>query len=88
VSFDNFTQETVDLIFSHVNSVKRKSLNGKTPFEIFSFLHGETIPVLLGVRSIAAADVIQSPKLLKDLSKLPSSFEPHTDVGMHSCDRG
>jgi IS30 family transposase len=26
-SFDCFTQETVNLIFSHVNSVKRKSLN-------------------------------------------------------------
>jgi IS30 family transposase len=27
-SFDSFTQDTVNLIFSHVNSVKRKSLNG------------------------------------------------------------
>ena len=31
-SFDSFTQNTVNLIFSHVNSVKRKALNGKTPF--------------------------------------------------------
>jgi len=31
-SFDHFTQETVDLIFSHVNSVKRKILNAKRKF--------------------------------------------------------
>ena len=37
-SFDHFTQETVDLIFSHVNSVARKKLNGKTPYELFHLL--------------------------------------------------
>jgi len=36
-SFDSFTQETVNLIFSHVNSVKRKIFNGKTPYEMFAF---------------------------------------------------
>lgn len=64
-SFDYFTQETVNLIFSHVNSVKRKSLNGKTPFEMFRFTYGEIIPPLLGIKEIAACDVIQSSKLLK-----------------------
>jgi IS30 family transposase len=64
-SFDCFTQETVNLIFSHVNSVKRKILNGKTPFEVFSFMFGETTAALFGVKEIPAADVIQSPKLLK-----------------------
>ena len=64
-SFDNFTQETVNLIFSHVNSTKRKILNGKTPYETFSFMFGENIPALLGVSAIHAADVVQSPILLK-----------------------
>ena len=64
-SFDSFTQETVDLIFSHVNSVKRKSLNGKTPFELFSFTFSPFIASLLGVVEIPACDVVQSPKLLK-----------------------
>jgi IS30 family transposase len=64
-SFDHFTQETVNLIFSHVNSVKRKSLNGKTSFEMFRFTYGEDIASLLGIREIPASDVIQSPKLLK-----------------------
>lgn len=36
-SFDGFSQNTVNLIFSHVNSVKQKVLNGKTPYEMFVF---------------------------------------------------
>ena len=68
-SFDLFTQEKVNLIFSHVNSIKRKSLNGKTPFEMFSFLYGENIPLLLGISAIPAAEVIQSPKLLNNQAK-------------------
>jgi IS30 family transposase len=67
-SFDHFTQETVNLIFSHVNSIKRKSLNGKTPYEMFSFIFGENTAMLLGVTAIPAADVVQSPMLLKKQS--------------------
>jgi len=65
-SFDLFTQETVNLIFSHVNSIKRKSLNGKTPYEMFSFMFNENIASLLGIKKISAADVVQSPKLLNN----------------------
>lgn len=64
-SFDNFTQETVNLIFSHINSVKRKSLNGKTPFDVFVFTFGEAATKVLGIAPITANKVVQSPKLLK-----------------------
>lgn len=64
-SFDMFTQNTVNLIFSHVNGVKRKSLNGKSPFDIFAFTYSEKIASLLGITSIPATKVIQSPALLK-----------------------
>jgi len=64
-SFDNFTQDTVNLIFSHVNSVKRKSLGGKTPYEVFTFTYGADIASLLGITTIPADKVIQSPILLK-----------------------
>jgi IS30 family transposase len=66
-SFDSFTQETVNLIFSHINSVKRKSLNGKTSFDVFAFTFGEVAANVLGIRPISANQVIQSPKLLKKL---------------------
>jgi len=64
-SFDHFTQETVNLIFSHVNCVKRKIFNGKSPYEIFVFTYGEKIASILGISYIPDKDVIQSPKLLK-----------------------
>ena len=67
-SFDSFTQDTVNLIFSHVNSVRRKSLNGKTPYEMFSFIYGDTLANLLGVHSIPSDDVIQSTILQKSKS--------------------
>jgi len=63
-SFDGFTQDTVNHIFSHVNSTKRKCLNGKTPYEVFTFAYGEKIANLLGQRPIPADAVCQSPKLL------------------------
>jgi IS30 family transposase len=68
-SFDYFTQETVNLIFSHVNSIKRKKLNGKTPYEVFAFMFGESTAALFGIDKIPADEVVQSPNLLKHQSK-------------------
>ena len=64
-SFDHFTQDTVNLIFSHVNSVKRKSLNGKSPYDMFAFTYGDGLATILGIRPIPADQVTQSPRLLK-----------------------
>jgi len=64
-SFDDFTQDTVNLIFSHVNGVKRNSLFGKSPFEMFAFTFGHAAAAVLGIRAIPPAEVIQSPKLLR-----------------------
>ena len=36
-SFDDFNQDLVNLIFSHINAVKRKQFNGKSAYDIFSF---------------------------------------------------
>jgi IS30 family transposase len=63
-SFDGFGQGTVDLVFSHVNSVKIKIFNGKTPYEMFIFIFGEAVAKILGIEHIPAHQVIQSPKLL------------------------
>ena len=66
-SFDGFSQNTTNLIFSHVNSIRRKSLHGKSPFDLFSFTYGEEVAAIMEIESIPAPDVIQSPKLLKQL---------------------
>ena len=43
-SFDNLTQEDINLVCSHVNSVKRAALNGKSAYELFAFTYGEEEP--------------------------------------------
>ena len=66
-SFDDFTQETVNLIFSHVNSVKRKQFNGKSAYDMFSFYYSEVLASALGISFIPSNAVIQSPKLLSKI---------------------
>ena len=63
--FDNLTQEDINLVCSHVNSVKRATLNGKSAYELFTFTYGEEISKLLGISKIPAEDVCQSSKLLQ-----------------------
>lgn len=64
-SFDNFNQDTVNLIFSHVNSIKRENFNGKSAYELFSFAYSAELAQTLGISFIEPNMVIQSPKLLK-----------------------
>ena len=64
-TFDNLTQEDINLICSHVNSVKRAALNGKSAYELFEFTYGEEVPKLLGISKIPAEDVCQSYTLLQ-----------------------
>lgn len=67
-SFDNFTQENVNLIFSHINAVKRKRFNGKSAYDLFTFTYSEKIAELLGISYVAPKDVVQTSKLLKMFS--------------------
>ena len=69
-SFDDFTQETVNLIFSHVNSVSRSVYHGKSAFDMFSFIYGEKLASLLGISRIPPDKVCQSPILLDGIADL------------------
>ena len=73
-SFDDFTQETVDLVFSHVNSIKRAMYGGKSAYDMFCFVYSEELAGLLGIKRIPADDVIQSPKLLKGIADLKKNL--------------
>lgn len=64
-SFDNLTQEDVNMVFSHVNAVKRKQFNGKSAYDMFSFFYSHELANALGISFIPGKDVIQSPALLK-----------------------
>ena len=64
-SFDAFTQDDVDLIFSHVNAVKRKQFNGKSAYDMFVFTYSPDLAAAFGIRYIPPDMVQQSPKLLR-----------------------
>lgn len=68
-SFDNFSQATVNTIFSHVNAVKRKQFNGKSAYDMFVFTYSAALAELLGIHFIDPKRVIQTPKLLNLILK-------------------
>jgi IS30 family transposase len=61
----HLNQEKVDEVFSHINSVPRKSLGGKTPYEAFSFFYGEEILNKLNIQKIQKDKVTLQPYLIK-----------------------
>jgi IS30 family transposase len=60
----SLTQEDIDLMFSHINSVPRKSMKGKTPFEAFDFFFGAEHAALMNIRYIPPDDVVLRPSLI------------------------
>ena len=70
----DFSQETVNLIFSHVNSVSRSIYMGKTPYDMFSFFYNDRFPSLLGIDRIPPDRVVQSPALLAGIADLSNNL--------------
>lgn len=64
-SMKDLTQEKLDLMFSHINSVPRKSLGGKTPYEAFEFFYGKEALDKLNIQKIEKDKVTLQPYLLK-----------------------
>jgi IS30 family transposase len=64
-SFDDLTQDDIDLIMSHINSYKRKKLNNKSPYSVFSQLYGKDTADLLGIKEIEPNNVSLSKSILK-----------------------
>ena len=63
--WSHLTQEKLDLMFSHINSIPRENLGGKTPYEIFSFIYGEKLANKFNIQKIAKDEVTTTPRLLK-----------------------
>lgn len=63
-SFDNLTQQDIDLMINHINSTARASLNGRTPFELASLLLDPVAISAFGMRLIPPDDIILKPSLL------------------------
>ena len=65
-SFDNLTQNDIQLMLNHINSYQRKKLNNKSPYETFAFLHGEEVLRRFESELIPTQDIILKPELLQN----------------------
>lgn len=78
-TFNDMTQEDISLMMNHINSYKRKKLNNRSPYETFSFYHGEEVLQKLGCSLVAANDIMLKPALLKkqNIKKVSPTNNPY-----------
>lgn len=62
-SFDDLTQEKVNLMMSHINAYVRLSHDDKTPYDAFGFLYGKGAAEKLGITKIDPKQVCLKPSL-------------------------
>lgn len=69
IDLNFLTQEKLDLMFSHINSVPRECYAGKTPYEMFEFFYDKDnkIANLFNIQKIKRDEVILKPYLLKNV---------------------
>ena len=64
-SFDNLTQDDIDLMMDHINSYPRKQNNGITPYALSELFLGKDFLQATGCHLIPPDEVILRPALLK-----------------------
>ena len=70
-TFDNLTQDEIDLMLSHINSYGRPKHGDSCPFEIFTtaYTHGAAFLNALNIRKVSHNDIILKPRLLEENRK-------------------
>lgn len=63
-SFDNLSQDQIDLLVSHINSYTRKKLGNRSPLRLFSFLFGQDVVEKLHLSLIPSDQINLTTKLL------------------------
>lgn len=63
-SFDKLTQTKVNIMMSHINSTKRASLNGMSPFELASQLLPKEAMKVFNIKKIDGNDINLTPSLI------------------------
>ena len=64
-SFDNLTQEDINILMSNINSYKRKKLNDCSPIQLFNLMYGNNIAKTLGIIEVDSNKINLSDNLLK-----------------------
>ncbi len=74
-SFDNLTQEQINLMMSHINSYPRQVLKDQIPYDLFAKTFGESLARdLFGIKKINADDIVLHPRLLGIEQKVKASM--------------
>ncbi len=64
-SFDDLSQEDINLMLNHINSVKRDSLDGDNPYTLMHIFLPKKLIKLFDIKEIAQKDIILKDKLFK-----------------------
>lgn len=64
-NLDKLSQKDIELMFSHINSVPRANLGGRTPYEVFTYFYGDDVLKKLNIQKIEKDMVTLQPYLLK-----------------------
>lgn len=67
ISMDNYTEQNILDMMCHINSTPRKSLNWKSPYEVFVSMFGEEPLKKLGIYYVNSKDIILNDKLFKQI---------------------
>lgn len=69
ISFDNYTQDDINLMINHINSVKRDSLSGCNPYYLMKEFLPKKIINLFDIEEINQKDIILKTKLFNCKNK-------------------
>lgn len=65
VSMDSLSQQDIDLMINHINSLTRPSLNNATPYDLAQILLDKEVLKKLNLKKIVANEIQLKPNLLK-----------------------
>ena len=65
VCLDKLSNQDLQLVFSHINNTPRRSLNDKSPYQLFEFIYSSEVTALLNIKKLQPDEVILNPSLLK-----------------------
>lgn len=68
-TFENLTQENVNLMMSHINSYRRKKFNDVSPYTLFKMVFGQEVLDLLEIKEIPPELVKFNAKFIKKLKE-------------------
>ena len=74
-SMYKYTQDTINLMTSHINSTARDSLNGASPFDLADLLLDKRIPLLAGLKKVSPDEVMLKPALIESNNSKEAAYD-------------